>query len=121
MPRQYSMGGRVSQGSAAGGPGGPAQAPTPRSLRERFGALRNLPPFLKLIWDISPTLTIASGSLRLIRALLPVITLYVGKLIIDEVIALAGNGAVHVGWRNGWRAASSTRCGCCLRSSSGWP
>src|SRR5690606_30874191 len=83
--------GRVSQGSAAGGPGGPAQAPTPRSLRERFGALRNLPPFLKLIWDISPTLTIASGSLRLIRALLPVITLYVGKLIIDEVIALAGN------------------------------
>ncbi len=59
-----------------------------RSLRERVGALRNLRPFLQQIWQTSPTLTVASLALRLIRALLPVITLYVGKLIIDEVVLL---------------------------------
>jgi ATP-binding cassette subfamily B protein len=60
-----------------------------RSLAERFGALRNLPPFLKLAWKTSPRLTALGIALRLIRALLPVATLYVGKLIIDEVVPLA--------------------------------
>ena len=84
MPRQYSMGGRVGPGG--GGSGG---VPGPRSMRERFGALRNLPPFLKLIWQTSPSLTVSNLGLRLVRALLPVATLYVGKLIIDEVVRLA--------------------------------
>ena len=61
----------------------------PRTLRERLGALRNLPPFMKLVWDTSPGLTIAQAALRLARALVPVLTLYVGKLIIDEVVAMA--------------------------------
>lgn len=69
MPRQYSMGGRVGPG--AGGAGG---APVPRSMRERFGALRNLPPFLKLIWQTNRGLTVANLGLRLVRALLPVAT-----------------------------------------------
>src|SRR6185436_19995838 len=64
----------------------------PHSLRERFGALRNLPPFLRLIWQTSPSLTVANAALRLVRAVLPVAMLFVGKLIIDEVIALAGSG-----------------------------
>ena len=59
------------------------------SFRERLGALRNLPPFLRLIWQTSPSLTIANAALRLVRALLPVALLFVGKLIIDEVILLA--------------------------------
>ena len=91
MPRQYSMGGRaaVSPAGAAGGMGTPGGIPpSPRSLRERFSALRNLPPFLKLIWRTSPGLTAGDLLLRLVRALLPVVTLYVGKLIIDEVISL---------------------------------
>jgi ATP-binding cassette, subfamily B, bacterial len=58
-------------------------------MRERFGALRNLPPFLKLIWRTSPALTAGDLLLRLVRALLPVVTLYVGKLIIDQVVQLA--------------------------------
>ncbi|MBT2746790.1 MULTISPECIES: ABC transporter ATP-binding protein [unclassified Lysobacter] len=62
------------------------------SLRERFNALRNLPPFLKQIWQTSPALTVITLGLRLIRALLPVITLYVGKLIIDEAVRLVGTG-----------------------------
>ncbi len=60
-----------------------------QSLRERFGALRNLPPFLRLIWETSPPLTIANALLRLLRAVLPVALLFVGKLIIDEVVLLA--------------------------------
>jgi ATP-binding cassette, subfamily B, bacterial len=91
------MGGRAapssSPGSGPGAPGGPVGTPpAPRSLRERFSALRNLPPFLKLIWQTSRRLTLADLSLRLVRALLPVITLYIGKLIIDEVIALSRTG-----------------------------
>ena len=76
MPPQLNIGGRVP-------------LPPPRSIRERFGALRNLPPFLKLVWQTSPTLATGTLVLRLVRAVLPVLTLYVGKLIIDEVIALA--------------------------------
>jgi ATP-binding cassette subfamily B protein len=63
--------------------------PQVRSLRERFGALRNLPPFLRLIWKTSPAMTAGTLAIRLLRALLPIATLYVGKLIIDEVIRLA--------------------------------
>jgi ATP-binding cassette, subfamily B, bacterial len=97
MPRQqYSMGGRTatSPGIPGGGPAGP------RSLRERFGALRNLPPFLKLIWRTSPSLTGSDLALRLVRALLPVATLYVGKLIIDEVVRLAQTPGAPVGVRD---------------------
>jgi ATP-binding cassette subfamily B protein len=64
--------------------------PAARSWRERLGALRNLPPFVGMIWDTSPLLTSLTFTLRIVRALLPVATLYVGKLIIDEVIRLAG-------------------------------
>src|SRR6185295_837263 len=39
-------------------------------------------------WRTSPYLTAASLVLRLVRALLPVATLFVGKLIIDEVVLL---------------------------------
>ena len=59
------------------------------TFRERLGALRNLPPFMKLVWRTSPALTVAQGAIRLVRAMLPVAMLYVAKLIIDEVVALA--------------------------------
>src|SRR5258706_7759751 len=66
----------------------PPQLPPPKTFRERLGALRNLPPFLKLVWQTSPGIAIAQGSLRLLRAMLPVAALYVGALIIDEVVRL---------------------------------
>jgi len=88
------MGGRATAGSAAGNAsGGPP--PTVRSLRERFGALKNLPPFLRLIWNTSPAMATADLACRLVRAFLPVVTLYVGKLIIDEVVGLARAGHAH--------------------------
>ena len=64
--------------------------PPAASLRARVGALRTLPPFLAMVWRTSPGLTVATLVLRLVRALLPVATLFVGKLIIDEVLRLAG-------------------------------
>lgn len=61
-------------------------------MRERFDALHNLPPFLRSIWQTSRLLTSSTLLLRLVRALLPVVTLYVGKLIIDEVVQLVTTG-----------------------------
>lgn len=87
MPRSYSNGGRIAPGAAAPMPGGPT-LPNARSFRERFGALRNLRPFLAMVWRTSPGLTAATLVLRLKRALLPIVTLFIGKLIIDEVVAL---------------------------------
>ena len=66
----------------------PPQLPPPKTFRERLGALRNLPPFLKLVWQTSPGISVAQVSLRLLRALIPVAALYVGAKIIDEVVRL---------------------------------
>jgi ATP-binding cassette subfamily B protein len=84
MPKNYTMGGRSPSAMSSDN----APAPGRQSWRERFGALRNLPPFLELVWRTSPALALSQGMLRLVRALLPVATLYVGKLIIDEVVLL---------------------------------
>ena len=62
------------------------------SVKERFRALRTLPPFFKLIWQTNPRLFAASVVLRVIRASIPVTILYIGKLIIDEVIRLVDVG-----------------------------
>ena len=85
MPKHVSIGGRIPAAAAPGS----APGPMPQSLRERVGALRNVPPFLRLVWQTSRPLTLAQCALRLLRAVLPVAALYVGKLIIDEVVALA--------------------------------
>src|ERR1700758_761943 len=87
MPRQYGNGDRDAwppSGPAAFGP----SATTGTSLKERVGALKNLRPFLIMVWRTSRGLTSASMVLRLFRAVLPVVTLYVGKLIIDNVVRL---------------------------------
>jgi ATP-binding cassette subfamily B protein len=68
-------------------PTGPA-ALANRSLKERVGALKNLRPFLIMVWRTSRGLTAASLALRIVRALLPIVTLFVGKLIIDDVVSL---------------------------------
>jgi ATP-binding cassette subfamily B protein len=64
-------------------------SPGAGSLKARFVALRTLRPFVVMVWRISPSLTFWSLLLRLARALLPIAILYVGKLIIDDVVRLA--------------------------------
>jgi ATP-binding cassette, subfamily B, bacterial len=62
------------------------------TLKERVSALKNLPRFFRLVWRTSPALTISNAVLRILRAAIPVAVLYVGKLIIDQVIQIS-NGA----------------------------
>src|SRR5882757_7706875 len=69
--------------------------------RERLNALRNLPAFFKLVWDSSPWMTALNAGLRLIRSAIPVSVLYIGKLIIDEVILLNRDHA-HVSTHHLW-------------------
>ena len=63
-------------------------SPGNQSFKQRVGALRNLRPFLAMVWSTSPGLMLASLALRVFRALLPVVTLYIGKLIIDDVVLM---------------------------------
>src|ERR1022692_4956148 len=69
------------------------QEPKPRrpaqelSWRARVGSLRNVRPLLRMVWETSPPLVVASTVFRLFRALLPLAMLWVSKLIIDGVVA----------------------------------
>src|SRR5262249_3936218 len=63
-------------------------APKIGSLKERFGALRTLRPFLAMVWNTSPHLATSSLLVRIARALLPVLSLYIGQLIIDDIVRL---------------------------------
>jgi ATP-binding cassette, subfamily B, bacterial len=56
---------------------------------ERLRALGVLPAFLALVWNTHRGYTATVVVLRLSRALVPVATLWVAKLIIDEVVAAA--------------------------------
>ncbi len=73
-------------------PNTPADAKQELSWRERFAALGNLPAFFRLVWAVSPALFLANALLRLIRAAIPATTLYIGKLLIDEVVRLSAAG-----------------------------
>jgi ATP-binding cassette subfamily B protein len=64
--------------------GAPEHTP---SWRERIAALRYVPPLLKLVWQTHRGYTVTMIALRLLLAFIPVATLWVGKLIIDAVVA----------------------------------
>jgi ATP-binding cassette subfamily B protein len=68
--------------------------PDPLTLKERLAALQNLPAFFKLVWQTSAWMTTVNALLRLVRSAMPVSLLYVGKLIIDQVILLSHNHAL---------------------------
>ncbi|MFL6354306.1 MAG: ABC transporter ATP-binding protein [Bryobacteraceae bacterium] len=75
--------------------------PPDRSWRERLKALENVRPLLKMVWNTSPFLTVIAVSSRMVRAALPVATLYVSKLIIDAVVRSVRGG--HVDSARVWR------------------
>ncbi|MEQ3663551.1 ABC transporter ATP-binding protein [Olleya sp.] len=56
------------------------------SLKKSFSALIYIPRFFKEIWNTNKTLFLSSAFCRLIGAVLPVIILWIGKIIIDEII-----------------------------------
>ncbi len=68
--------------------------PRPRSLpesswRDRLSALRYVPALLELVWSTHRAYTAIMVVLRVSRAFVPLATLWIGKLIIDLVIAAA--------------------------------
>jgi ATP-binding cassette subfamily B protein len=93
--------------------------PKRASVRERFGALRNLPPFLAMVWRTSPVLTLATLLLRLARAVLPIATLFIGKLIIDEVVRLVALPGKPVSLADWWSAGLLARLGLLLAAEFG--
>jgi ATP-binding cassette, subfamily B, bacterial len=60
----------------------------PRKMRERLAALRYLPQLVRLVWQTHRGFTTTMVALRLVRAFVPVATLWAAKLIIDEVVLL---------------------------------
>ena len=67
-----------------------------------WSSLKHLPPFLKLIWHTHPAMTAANLALRILKSLMPLGLLLVGKLIVDEVIHLIDIGNTgnsnHLWW-----------------------
>jgi ATP-binding cassette, subfamily B, bacterial len=70
------------------------------SWRERLQALRHLPKLLRMVWETEPRYVIGILLLRVARSAVPLAVLWIGKLIVDEVvhaIAVANSGA-PVSW-----------------------
>jgi len=72
-------------------------AEKPPTWGERVRAMRNLPPFLRMVWGTHRGMVAGICALRLLRAFVPLATLWIGKLIIDAVIAATRTGEPH--WR----------------------
>ncbi len=56
------------------------------SWRERLQALRHLPKLLRMVWDTNPGYVVGILLLRIARSVIPLAVLWVGKLIVDEVV-----------------------------------
>src|SRR6266849_6418423 len=59
----------------------------PPTWCQRLDALRYVPPLLRLVFRTHRGYTAAILVLRLVRSIIPVAVLWVGKLIIDGVVA----------------------------------
>ncbi len=77
----------------------PTAGAQPTSWREKLGVLRALAQLLGLVWQAHRALTAAMIALRLARGVVPVATLWVGKLIIDAVVRGARGAGVGGLWR----------------------
>ncbi|MGH8057001.1 MAG: ABC transporter ATP-binding protein, partial [Candidatus Entotheonellia bacterium] len=55
--------------------------------RAQLAALRYVPSFIQLVWQTHGGYTAVMAVLRLLRACIPIAALWVGKLIIDAVVA----------------------------------
>src|SRR5262245_2508940 len=74
------------------GPQAGSERPT---WAERLQALKYVPPLLRMVYQTQPVYTIGIVALRVVRGVIPLGVLWIGKLIIDAVIAsvqAAGQG-----------------------------
>jgi ATP-binding cassette subfamily B protein len=68
-----------------------------------MAALRYVPPLIRMVWQTSRALTAGMMILRLARSAVPVATLWIGKLIIDAVVAARLPGSQPQGLQRLWR------------------
>lgn len=78
------------------------------SWKERFLALKNLPRLLQMVWATHRRLTIAVIVLRVVRSLIPLGILWIGKLIIDTVVisVQSHSAGQPVAWVHLWQLVS---------------
>jgi ATP-binding cassette subfamily B protein len=72
----------------------------PPTWSERLDALKHVPPLIRLVFQTHRGYTAAILALRVLRSFIPVAVLWIGKLIIDGVIA--GMAAAHAGRTPDW-------------------
>src|SRR5439155_4387060 len=59
----------------------------PPTWSERLQALKYVPPLLQLVYETHRGYTVAILALRAIRSFVPLAVLWIGKLIVDGVVA----------------------------------
>jgi len=67
------------------------RTPIPSDKTANWSSLKHIPAFLKLVWETDKKMATANVSLRLVKSLMPLMMLWVGKEIIDEVLLLIQN------------------------------
>jgi ATP-binding cassette, subfamily B, bacterial len=79
---------------------GRGPAPLDVSWRERLQALRHLPKLLRMVWQTEPRYVIGILVLRVLRSGVPLAVLWIGKLIVDEVVHAINlhNGGGAIPW-----------------------
>ena len=72
----------------------------PTGWKDRLAALRHVPALFRLIWETHRGYAAAMVLLRIVSSVIPVSTFWVGKLILDSVIAArAGNANLTQVWK----------------------
>ena len=67
--------------------------------QDRISALRNVPAVLKIVWDSGPAVVVFGLVSRLFSSVLPVVLLWITKLIIDGIVhAVSTHQAVQPGF-----------------------
>ncbi|MDX1371608.1 MAG: hypothetical protein R3321_04020, partial [Nitrososphaeraceae archaeon] len=56
------------------------------NFKESLASLAYVPQFFKEVYSVNPSLFILNVISRLLSAFTPLVMLYIGKLIIDEVV-----------------------------------
>jgi len=62
------------------------------SWQERLSALRNTPPVLKIVWQSGPGVVVFGLVARLFASLLPLVLLWIPKLILNTIYDARGSG-----------------------------
>jgi ATP-binding cassette, subfamily B, bacterial len=70
-----------------------------REVRQSLSVFRYSGRALSLVWTTSRTLTVVLAILTLVGGLLPAAIAYLGKLIVDSVVAAANSGVAVDRWR----------------------